>query len=571
MKSLNNLRIRTKLIICFVIIALFVALVGYIGITNMGTFSRTADNIYTNNYLPSQKMAEIQKSIIQVRTEYLLLLYERNLSKFQEHVDNINNHAKFTNDTLAELEGTIKGEDQRVKQLFITLKNDLAAYREIRSENIELMRSGNYNEAISRDEALGTARTKVDTDLEAIIQNDLNQAKQDALNNASNYQTQSTVMIILVIASVLIAIGLGLFIANLISKPLNTLLKAANRIAEGDLNVDIAITGRDEVGQLAQAFSLMTENINEVMTNIASASDQVASGSQQVSESSMTLSQGATEQASSIEELTSSLEEISHQTQRNAHGANEANQIADIAKSNALQGNSQMQEMLKAMDGINESSSNISKIIKVIDEIAFQTNILALNAAVEAARAGQHGKGFAVVAEEVRNLAARSANAAKETTDMIEGSIKKVNDGTRIANETAAALNKIVEGVSKVSGLVGGIAQASNEQAAAITQINQGVLQVSQVVQNNSATSEESAAASEELASQAQFLKEQVERFKLKKNGRSYRGLDDIKPEVLRMLEREMEAKKATPKKALKEAATGSRTINLSDNDFGKY
>ena len=227
------------------------------------------------------------------------------------------------------------------------------------------------------------------------------------------------------------------------------------------------------------------------------------------------LASGASTQASSVEELSASISEITAQTSKNADNASEANNLTNIVKNEAAQGNEQMTRMLVAMEEINESSTNIAKIIKTIDEIAFQTNILALNAAVEAARAGQYGKGFAVVAEEVRNLAARSAKAAKETTDIIETSFDKVNHGTQLANETAEALKEINAGVSKVAVLVNEIAEASTKQNSALQMINQGVLQVSNVVQTNSATAEESAAASVELSAQADLLQEAVRKFKM--------------------------------------------------------
>ena len=287
-------------------------------------------------------------------------------------------------------------------------------------------------------------------------------------------------------------------------------------MSKGNLNIGIAREYRGDFIEIKNSLNEVVRSFNDVMSELNNAADQVAVGAAQVSQSSQALSQGSAEQASTVEEITASVTEIATQTKQNAGNANQANELALSAKENAEAGNDQMKAMLKSMDEINESSANISKIIKVIDEIAFQTNILALNAAVEAARAGQHGKGFAVVAEEVRNLAARSANAAKETTGMIEGSVRKVELGTKIAKDTATALDKIVAGVTRTSQLIGEIAIASNEQATGITQINQGISQVSQVTQSNTATAEQSAAASEELSGQAQVLKSMVGRFKIK-------------------------------------------------------
>jgi Methyl-accepting chemotaxis protein len=575
MKWFSNLKIKVKLMVCFSIITLFTVMVGFIGIGNMKTINKSSEDMYKNSFLPAQNLQKIQKSLLIIRSDYLLMVYEKDTSKLQQRLSEINKLAQENNEILKDYETTIQSIDER--NLFNILKSSIDTYQAVRSEYDDLLKVGNYSEAQSRLSQISTAREKVDQAVEQLIDFSTKSAETKYKTDASDFKSQSTFMIIVIIIGALLAISLGFIVANMISKPLTQLVKVANSVTKGDLDISVDVDGKDEVGILAGAFMAMTKNMNDVMSNINAAAEQVASGARQVSSSSMALSQGSTEQASSIEQLTASIEEIAAQTRQNADSANKANEIAEATKENAIQGNEQMKEMLKSMDEINESSSNISKIIKVIDEIAFQTNILALNAAVEAARAGQHGKGFAVVAEEVRNLAARSANAAKETTAMIEGSIKKVEGGTKIADETAGALSKIVQDIAKVAVLVDNIATASNEQAAGVVQINQGIMQVAQVVQTNSVTSEESAAASEELSSQAELLREQVGKFKLKKANNYYNKTEELSPEVIKFLKDMNEKKKYNQiaiNQAVEEAAvttTKSQKIALSDKEFGKY
>ena len=363
-------------------------------------------------------------------------------------------------------------------------------------------------------------------------------------------------IIVLCIIAVVIGVGLSLLISKSITEPLAKAMAMLGELGKGHLGQRLRMERKDEIGQMAKAMDDFADNLqnnfvvalekisdgnfafdahqmddkdaigsalkktiedmNATLSQIYLAGEQVNSAAAQVSSASQSLSQGATESASSLEEITSSMTEMGSQTKLNAGNATQANQLANQAKEAAQNGNAQMKEMVGAMTDISDSAQNISKIIKVIDEIAFQTNLLALNAAVEAARAGRHGKGFAVVAEEVRNLAARSAKAAGETAELIEGSVRKTEKGTQIADRTAEALGEIVTSVGKVTDLVGEIAAASNEQAQGISQVNEGLGQIDQVTQQNTASAEECAAAAEELSSQAAQLRQMLARFKLK-------------------------------------------------------
>ena len=604
--------IKARLFLGFSILGLLFVGLGVFSINSLSTNNKTTTTI-TGSVLPSVDYAHSMDTATAdyrvIELDYTLSDASTDMSSFEKEMTSLN---KDIQKNIVAYRSLVNSNDD--KQLIDSFETEWNKYIEISAKIITVDKSGNKQEAIAiiNNESKEIFDSLADTTLE-LVQYNKDEANKLSSNASTIYANTRTILLVVIIIVIIICLVLSIIITSSIVKPINKLVKVADILASGDVDVNVVTKSNDEIGDLTRSFGRMIETIsqqaiaaeriadgdltvevevrsekdllnkklhqmvennNEILSSIASASEQVAVGAKQVSDASISLSEGATEQASSIEELTASIEEISSQTELNAQNATQANTFAEAAKINASESNDQMKAMLTAMEDINESSSSIYKIIKVIDDIAFQTNILALNAAVEAARAGQHGKGFAVVAEEVRTLAARSASAAKETADMIEGSLKKAEGGTVIAKETAESLNNIVIEIEKVANLVGDIAVASNEQASGISQINQGIIQVSQVIQANSATSEESAAASEELSSQAILLKETVSKFKLKQSTEKYNQYESLSPDVLRMLENMADKNKKNVSQAentAKESFGSKPKITLSDSEFGKY
>lgn len=351
--------------------------------------------------------------------------------------------------------------------------------------------------------------------------------------------------------------------------PFKEAVSILQKLADGDFRSQMTGDYKGDSLMLKNSLNSTIESITDILNQVAQTVDEVTRGSMQVADASTSLSQGATEQAASLEEITSSMSEIGSQTNTNAHNASTASNLTFQSKNSAERGNQEMGDLNKAMSEITQSSRDISKIIKVIDEIAFQTNLLALNAAVEAARAGRHGKGFAVVAEEVRNLAARSASAAKETAEMIEDSIRIVEKGSNLAIKTSEALEEIRTGAIKAADIVGEIAQSSNEQANAISQISEALHQIDKVTQTNTASAEESASASEELSGQASNLKRMIMKFKLPQQNQYYQKNNDSFALTSNNYNQKSTKKVLAPKSNYNQ--NPEDFINLDNDDFGRY
>lgn len=557
---LKNMKIGKKLIAAFLLVTIITSIGGIIGFRVLTTMVNQYSDALVNYGFSQGDVGLFDAEFNNDRALIRGVIIYTDSTKLQNTKEKIEQSKAKLNQYLVKMKSEMV-TDKEVSY-YNSLKSSMDNYLPIQDQIVDLAVANKKSEA----NTLGMQKcdplsNKVTAAINTLVQEKTSVGNQISSSLNGQAAVAEKIMISVLFLSILLSMFIAVLISRGISRPVSELVNVANKLADGDLSAQVTVKSKDEIGQLGNAFAETIETLNKYITDIETklskveqgdltadkgfeykgdfvklknsiesivlfindtisqmhqASQQVASGSEQVASGAQELAQGATEQASSIEELSATISEITSQISKNSEHTAKASANVNNVNSEIEICNQHMQNMVQAMSKINNSSNQIGKIIKTIEDIAFQTNILALNAAVEAARAGDAGKGFAVVADEVRNLASKSAAAAKDTTLLIQDSITEVDHGSKIADETAKALLRVVESGKAVSETVEQISEATAKQSNAIHQVNIGVEQISSVVQTNSATAEESAAASEELSSQAQVMNGLAEKFKLR-------------------------------------------------------
>jgi len=512
--GLSNLSVKARLFLTLGVLAAALLIVGLLGLSALKRSNADLDNVYGNNLMSAMwinQIAAMSRDNVLTLDEALLSGEAAALARFRQQAESNNTAIQ---DLWTRYDATPSGPGE--KEQAQKLKQSREIYRQVRDSIADDITAGNLDKARARraTELQGPVDSMI---AEAEKLTDL-QAKFAAEANANaerSYARATTIAWTSIVLGIGIAGAFGWLLVNSMIAALNTAVRVAERIATGELGQEFQITSRDEFGRLLGALRDMDSKLSEIVGTVRVSSDAVGAAARQISNGNDDLSQRTQEQASALEETASSMEEMTATVKQNADNARQASQLATSARDQADRGGAVVGRAVGAMSEINESSRRIADIIDVIDEIAFQTNLLALNAAVEAARAGEQGRGFAVVATEVRNLAQRSATAAKEIKDLIGDSVDKVKAGTELVDESGRSLEEIVASVKKVADIVAEISAASEEQAAGIDQVNTAVTQMDSATQQNAALVEEASAASKSMEHQAQLLVEKIAFFRL--------------------------------------------------------
>ncbi len=518
MNAIKNLKVGTRLIASFLLLSALCGVVGAIGMLNMSRISDMADVMYENELMGLSHIKEANINLIyagRARSNALLATSDEERRRYTELTDK---SIKTAVDYVAKAEPLFAAPEAKkqiadMTALFAQYQTDMATMlRLANQEALAAQRSGELQGAIDKTRQQNAA---LDDFMTVLSQRKENNAKEAAAATTTLYQNSVAMMLLVIAGAVGVGIALGVFISRGITRPLQQAVKVAETVAEGDLTSKITVTSTDETGQLLGALGRMNESLVRIVGGVRNSAESIATGSTQIATGNNDLSQRTEEQASNLQQTAASMEQISSNVRQSADSARTANELAAQASESARDGGRVVGEVVQTMQGISQSSRKMADIISVIDGIAFQTNILALNAAVEAARAGEQGRGFAVVAGEVRNLAQRSATAAKEIAALIQESTETVEQGARQADGAGERMQSIVDQVRRVTAMMGEISAASTEQTQGIGQVSDAVSQLDQVTQQNAALVEESAAAADSLRSQAARLSDLVGVFKL--------------------------------------------------------
>ena len=517
MHMFYNLKIGTKLLSSFILLAIVAGVIGWIGISSIRKANDNDTLLYEQGAVPISLLGQISTDFQRVRVNLAKVILVRDRAEKQKYAEVIKELSASISKNAELMEKNSSGAEE--KALFKDLNDSRAIFRPLLGKISELAMAGKNEEALTiyNGDATHAAAAEQGV-IEKLVALNLHEAKTLSDNNTvmANASIRST--LILAVIGMLLAVGLGIFITRIITIPLQEAVVMARRVAAGDLTSRVEAKYADETGQLLTALKEMNESLVHIVGDVRAGANSIATATEEIAAGNSDLSQRTEEQASALEETASSMEELTATVKQNADNAQAANQLAINASGVAVKGGEVITRVERTMESITNSSKKIADIIGVIDGIAFQTNILALNAAVEAARAGEQGRGFAVVAAEVRSLAQRSAAAAKEIKTLIEDSVGKVQDGSRLVEEAGRTTQDIVTSINRVTDIMGDISAASLEQSSGIEQVNTAITQMDDVTQQNAALVEQAAAAAESLEDQARQMVEVVARFTLEKN-----------------------------------------------------